>query len=132
MADKTGDALKKKLNRIKVGLNCIIHVRSPILEEYFNEFGNPIKKEDMHKACFEGKVVMLSKVPTPLDVNKSKTGWAIRIPALSKATRPIYAVASQIDQYFCADFEEPNGWKIVDKNEMETFHQIFVLLGSQH
>ena len=68
---------------------------------------------------------MLSKVPTPLEVNKSKSGQAIRIPALSKATRPFFVEASQIDQYFCADFEEPNGWEIVDKNEMETLHRIF-------
>ena len=109
MADKLelGGMLKKKISKIKIGLNCIIHVHSSIVEGYFHEYGQPIRQENMHKACFEAKII-----PLPRDfvsLNKSKQVWAIKIPALSKSERPFYADASQIDQYFCEQFAEPDG-----------------------
>ena len=121
------EMFKKKISKIKLGLHCIIHVHSPIVEGYFNEYGQPIKRENMHKACFEGKVV-----PLPRDfvsLNKSKQTWAIKIPALSKTDRPFYADASQIDQYFCEEFVGPDDWETLDKAEMEELYRIYE---SQH
>ena len=114
--------IKKRLSKIKVGLNCIIHVKSKIFEEYFLEYGQPIKPENMHSACFEGKVVSISRDIQLSD--KSRQLWAIHIPALYKHST-FYVDASAIDQYFCEDFTEPDGWESIDKKEMETLYRIY-------
>ena len=115
---------KTKPYKLVRGDFCFIHVLSPILREYFKEYGQPLIDEDLASACFEGKVVR-----TPLPISKQKCSsdhnYQIEIGALNKAGGIFEATIELLrdSPYFVKDVAEPDGWNIQSRSTMTNLYQ---------
>jgi hypothetical protein len=103
---------------------CYVHAMSPIFSEYFEEFGNPLIKDWIPSACFEGKIV---KTPFPLGKQTcaSDGKYHIEVTALNKAGSIFEAEIGLLrdSQYFSRDIAEPEGWVIQSRLTMENLYK---------
>ena len=98
------------------GTYCFVHALSPMLQNYWITYGQPIDEDLYLTSAFEGKCVG--------EPSKKDMSWSIEIDALTRDGLRIFRADQEMIQdgrYVVRGLVEPDDWMIHDRQAMSKF-----------